>query len=92
MRDSSTVHDSPEDRHTAPMLLNLKALCSYLGLGKSQIWLLSASGDLPKPIYPPSCRRALWRRDEVDEAIVRWTERRGRRISKRKAEPAMATA
>jgi predicted DNA-binding transcriptional regulator AlpA len=60
-----------------PLLLNIVALSEYIGLSKRQCWKLVAAGELPKPIYAPGCRRALWRRNEVDEAIEKWGAKTG---------------
>jgi predicted DNA-binding transcriptional regulator AlpA len=58
-------------------MLSLVLMCRYCGeLSPRTIWKLVASGDLPRPVYPPGTRRALWIREDVDSAIARWGRRR----------------
>lgn len=51
-------------------LLRIAAVAEKVGIPKSTLWMLIASGEFPKPREIPGRRIVAWREDEID----RWIE------------------
>jgi excisionase family DNA binding protein len=48
----------------APLLIDDKAASALLGIGRSTLWRLLASGQLPRPVRLGRCVR--WRRADLE--------------------------
>ncbi len=53
-----------------PMLMSDKVAARYLGVSDRQVWKMSATGELPKPVKLPGARRTAWRKSDLDEFIA----------------------
>lgn len=54
----------PDSSPTSPMLLNIAGVSQLLGVSRSHVKRLRASGRLPDPVRLG--HRVLWRVDEID--------------------------
>ena len=64
----TTPTKQPDAVPVAPAMLTAAGVAVYLSISPRTVWRCAATGELPRPVRIGG--RTLWRRMEIDQAIL----------------------